>query len=64
MSWMKAFPKDHDPFFSFIVINDLISRLPETSQADGRLCQMLAFKALTTATSDTVGVIRDNVRWT
>lgn len=53
MAWMKAYPKDHDPFFFFIVVNHIISRLPATSSTDRRLCEMLAFKALATAAADT-----------
>ena len=62
MSWMKAYPKDHDPFFLFIVINELISRLADTPDAERRLCQMLAYKALATAASDTSGAKPDPVR--
>ena len=51
MAWMKAYPNDHDPFYLFILINDLIARLPQTPALEVKLCTMLAVKALTTAAS-------------
>lgn len=53
MSWMKAYPQDHDPFYSFIIVNHVISKMPESSQMERRLCEMLASKALATAAADT-----------
>ena len=61
MAWMKAYPKDHDPFYLFIIINELISRLPETSPAESKLCGMLASKALATAASTTDASSRPKV---
>ena len=54
MAWMKAFPTGHEPFYLFILSNYIISRSLQASQTDRRLCQMLAFKALATATANTV----------
>ncbi|KAG8525466.1 uncharacterized protein KY384_009110 [Bacidia gigantensis] len=53
MAWMKAYPKAHAPFYFFILVNFIISRLRSSSETDRRLCQMLAFKALAGAASDT-----------
>ena len=54
MAWMKAFPKDHYPFYLFILVNVVLSRSSNVSDMDRRLCQMLAFKALATAAAATV----------
>ncbi|KAL9104072.1 MAG: hypothetical protein Q9163_000924, partial [Psora crenata] len=54
MVWMKAYPKCHDPFFLFIVVNFVISKVPHTPETDRKLCQMLAYRALATAAADTV----------
>ena len=61
MAWMKAYPKDHDPFYLFILINDILSTLPDVKPADSRLCQMLASKALLTAAKDTTREDADSV---
>lgn len=56
MAWMKASPTAHEPFYLFILANYIISRSSQASQTDRRLCQMLAFKALATASANTVDV--------
>ena len=55
MSWMKAYPKEHDPCYYYILVNYIISRLPSMSETDRQLCQMVAFKFLATAATDTRG---------
>ena len=54
MAWMKAYPKDSDPFYLFILVNHVLSRSSQNTEMDCRLCQMLAFKAFVTAAADTV----------
>ena len=54
MAWMKAFPREHDPFYLFILVNHILSRSTHVSDMDRKLCQMLAFRALATAAVDTV----------
>ena len=54
MAWMKAYPKDADPFYLFILVNYVLSRSLQNSEMDCRLCQMLAFKAFVKAAADTV----------
>ena len=54
MVWMKAYPKHHDPFYLFIIVNFIISKAPQTKETDRKLCQLLAYKALATAAADTL----------
>lgn len=54
MAWMKAFPTGHEPFYLFILANYLVSTSLENPQTNRKLCQMLAFKALATASAKTL----------
>ena len=62
MVWMKAYPKRHDPFYLFILVNFVISKTLYTSDTDRKLCQLLAFKALANAAADTVNTNNGPVR--
>ena len=53
MAWMKAYPQQREPFYSYVLVNFVISKSNEALETDRRLCQMLAYKALEKAAADT-----------
>jgi len=52
MAWMKAFPKEHDPFFLYIITAYLVSTSPTIPLTERTIPRNLAFRSLQKAAID------------